>query len=75
MLSRTHPRKLYSPCVILRSIATKNLLLTFVSWSKELGKAQSRCFTSFSMTQRKTSTAPKNSFCLAPFVLRPYSGW
>jgi hypothetical protein len=48
-------------CVILRSVATKNLLLTFLSWSKELGKVQSRCFISFSMTQQQTANAPKDS--------------
>jgi hypothetical protein len=40
-------------------LATKNLVLTFLSWSKEVGKAQSKCFREstlsfaegFSMTQ------------------------
>src|ERR671918_372526 len=45
-----HPTKPLLSCVILRSVATKNLLLTFLSRSSALGKAQSRCFTSFSMT-------------------------
>ena len=32
-------------CVILRRVATKNLLLTFHCSAKESGKAESSCFT------------------------------
>jgi hypothetical protein len=31
---------------------------------EKTGKAQSRCFISFSMTQQQTPTAPKDSFSL-----------
>jgi|GEM_PF-2557351 len=57
-----HPALL--SCVILRSAATKNLLLIFLSWLKELGKAHSRCFTTFSMTRQQTPNAPKESYFL-----------
>jgi hypothetical protein len=38
--------------------ATKNLF-DFSFLVEEVGKAQSRCFTPFSMTQQPTSTVPK----------------
>ena len=47
-------------CVILRSAATKNLLFAFLS-----EKTQSRCFTSFSMTQQQTPSTWKDSAFLS----------
>jgi hypothetical protein len=48
---------------MLRITPRRRICFDFSFLVEEVGKTQSRCFTSFSMTQQPTSTVPKGSGC------------